>query len=218
MNNSITPAPKKSGTDRNTAWQRREASPGTKFKLKRLWFACCLFGFLAHAFLTTETYMKFETATETVIQMPTEVKPPATSICFPLWNLVIASKLEPASKCQTRLLTNRTQIQACETELLNNSHIYELVYNKTLDPTDLITAFSIRRPSRNGTHWINKTVALKKNHLSFRADQVYETGYVTSFYRGPYKCVRFDSKPLDSRMLSIDRMTTGYPRGTFSPA
>lgn len=213
----VRATPANTGKNRNfRTWERRPSSI-PKSRTKKLWFACCLFALLAHAFLTTETYMQYETTTETVIQMPTEMKPPATSVCFPIWNLVIEEKLRPGSKCQAELLINRTRIQACEQELLNNSIIHELIYNLTAEPVDFVIAFYIRRPSRNGTQWINRTIALRKNAASFRGDEVYIPGYVYSYYRGPYKCVRFQSQPLDSKTLGIDRMTTGYPRGMLLP-
>lgn len=181
--------------------------------VRHVWLACCLFALLVHFFVMTRSYMNYETATETVIEMPTEVKPPATSVCFPLWVLTYQSKLGKGSRCFAHLLTNRSRVTDCATELLNRTLVSDVLFERTADPVDLIVSFWIRRASRNGTSWANKTTTtVRWNNTGLTSTERYLPGFVYSFYKGPYKCIRFNSVPLDSKTLSIDRMTTGYPR------
>ena len=150
--------------------------------------------------------MEYRTATETVIEMPSTVRPPATSVCFPIWNLVNQSRLPDYPACIPSVLDNRRQIQNCENFLLRQP-IYSLLNDITIDPKNLTATCLVRRPSINGSAWATKADVLKGSRSS---------EYLTGFYKGPYKCLRFASLSLDSDILSIDRMTTGYPRGMLS--
>ena len=184
----------------------------TAFCVKNVWFLFCLFGLLAHSYMTTKSYMDYETATETVIEMPTQVKPPSTSVCFPLWDLAFEYLLPKSSHCFVHLLTNRSRITACANELLNHTLVCDVLYDLTADPVDSIVNFAIKRPSKSGNDWVNRTAVTRKTSDIVRGPEAYLPGYVYSFYKGPYKCIRFTSVPIDSKTLSIDRMTTGYPR------
>lgn len=177
---------------------------------KLLWLAFSLIGLAIHSAFVTMSYMEYETSTETTIGMPSKVDPPATSVCFSLWDLV--KKSTRSSKCLITLL--RDEIEECEKELLwspsrqseseNGFTIGDILDRETKSPIDLMAKVDIREPPNQ---WLNNSDV---NFLQ-------QKGYVKEFYKGPYRCVYIESKESSKgdRKFRLDRLTTGYPRARY---
>lgn len=179
---------------------------------KLLWLAFSLVGLTIHSVFVTVSYMQYETSTETRIEMPNKVDPPATSVCFSLWDLVKEEEFSKSSGCLITL--ERHEIEECEKELLwspsdqsqseNGFTIGDILDRKTISPIDLMVKVDIREPPNQ---WLNDSDV---NFLQQR-------GYVKEFYKGPYRCVNIESKESSKgdRQFRLDRLTTGYPRARY---
>ena len=201
--------------DRRPSIQRHKKK--NRHKIWRMcWLVFCLIGTFVHFFLTTLSFMKYETATETVIGMPLAVKIPATAVCFPIWSMIRREMLKNGSLCFN--VTSIKEVEDCELELFGQHQtVWFILQELTKNPIDLIDEFEIRKPAQK-LEWIRDNDLIDLQSLRrYRRNQ----SNVLSYYKGPDKCVSFHAVPLDpikepEQLLSMDRMTTAKSRIMFS--
>jgi len=138
--------------------------------------------------------------------MPDKVEPPATSVCFSLWDLINKQKFTWRSKCWTNNRV-RSGIIECQEELIAFFSVYDILKDKTKSPISMLMSAEVRDPpASNWTSWNDTDQVLSGQ----------ETGYITEFYKGPYKCIRFQAVSKEgATQFKLDRMTTGYPKARF---
>jgi hypothetical protein len=161
---------------------------------------------VVHTILVTNVYNEYQTMTETVIGMPEKIDPPATSICFSIWDMIDRNQFQKASNCWTN--KKQSEIVECEEELRWNYDVHTILDKQTKSPIAFIHSVEIRNPpASNWTQW-NGSHEIKKAQ---------ELGYITEFYKGPYKCFRMNAVAAyqSPSQFKLDRMTTGYPKARF---
>lgn len=202
-----TPISDRFNAQRQVARRQRQRSKHHISTAKILWLFICLIGLTVHTIIVTNVYLEYQVMTETVIGMPDKVDPPATSICFSIWDMIDRTQFNKTSKC----LKNRKQAEIieCENELRSNYDIHNILSKQTKSPMSFVISAEIRSPpASNWSAW----------NGSDDIHRAQQSGQITEFYKGPYKCLMFNAmvnSPDSPTQFKLDRMTTGYPKARF---
>ena len=170
-----------------------------------IWLFTCLIGFAVHSYFVTDTFLEYEVATETVIETPKYVKPPATSVCFLLWHLLKNESFPLDHPCR-RSLRKKAAIEKCVEELTKNP--LKEILSMTHSPLKYLEFFELREVSNAWSIYKTSDQATMTDASNKQRIQEY--------YNGPYRCIRFETRDSDSvKKLSVSNLTKGYPKARY---
>lgn len=183
--------------------EKQVRKPKNKLPLKTIWLVICLIGLTIHSSFVIDTFLHYDVATETVIETPKDVRPPATSVCFLLWHLLKKESFELDHPCQGNL-KKKAFIAQCIEELVKSS--LNEILAMTYSPIQYLNFFELREVS-NAWSTYKVTNQSRKN------------GSLQEYYNGPYRCIRFETSTNNNnnllQRLSVSNLTKGYPKARY---
>ena len=137
---------------------RKESGKNSGKCFKFVWLSLCLIGVIYHLYDTTSDFLKYPTGSQVTITNQKEFLPPAMSVCFNYYEIIIPESLSPEArkiwhKEQCYIFRSYKYLPQC-TQILGNITYSEMLKNKTVNIADIMMNFpGIYAPAREFTEY-----------------------------------------------------------------